>query len=190
MRYLPKLALPLLLALLACTDGSIGRTRSSLKDVFVANKIQKIAFSVSQWKFGFGHGLIHEIYALTVNNPSAKLIQPENSSNPAWSPDGSGIIFTSNRDGNAAIYSVELRGLAVRTLMRSDKYGLYAPTISPDGRVLVCDLISGSGPGELGLPSLGGAEQPSIAIITLDGTNSKTVYVAQGGVNASVVWKR
>jgi len=311
MRNLPRLALLLLLALLMSSGSGIGRTKNSLKDVFAASKIQKIAFLVSRWKFGLGHDWIHEIYAITADDPSAKLIQPENSLNPAWSPDGSklaftsfkpgkpselyvanadgsnriqlttskygsrvecvswspdgerlafsnwadkiakiflikadgsdmrvvteggcpkwspdgkqlaftrlnfgakprrsnvwiinvdgsearaltddksaselpewlpdgrGVIFASNRDGNFAIYSSDLAG-TVRLVLRSDKYSLSYPNLSPDGKVLVCQLQIER-------------EQPSVAVIPLEGANKKPVYVSEPGLQPSVVWKR
>jgi TolB protein len=312
MRKLPMLRLLLLLALLLCSASVTGRTKVNLKDVFATSKIQKIAYSVSQWKFGRGYVMTHEIYAMTADDPSAKLIQAENSSNPAWSPDGSKLasisfkpgklselyvvnadgsnriqlttskdgsgvscaswspdgerlafsaradkiakIFVINADGSdqrlitkgdcpkwspdgkqlafsryeartkaqrirvwitnvdgsdaraltdeksdssapdwlpdgrgvifassslygrVAIYSSDMAG-SVRLIKRSDKYDLYYPNLSPDGKLLVCQMQVER-------------EQPSVVVIMLEGTDIKPVYVAKGGIQPSVVWKR
>jgi Tol biopolymer transport system component len=60
---------------------------------------------------------------------------------PAWSPDGSQIVFMSNRDGNFDIYVMNVDGSHVRQLTRDAFGALYfiksaadiTPTWSPDG---------------------------------------------------------
>lgn len=52
---------------------------------------------------------------------------------PDWSPDGSQILFTSQRDGNAKIYVINADGSGQRPINR-DPANDYEPTWSPDGR--------------------------------------------------------
>jgi hypothetical protein len=51
---------------------------------------------------------------------------------PAWSPDGNQIAFSSNRDGNEEIYLMNADGSNVRPLTQ-DSNRNYSPTWSPDG---------------------------------------------------------
>jgi Tol biopolymer transport system component len=53
--------------------------------------------------------------------------------NPAWSPDGRRIAFTSNRDGNEDIYVVDVDGGGLVNLTRSRGTD-RRPVWSPDGR--------------------------------------------------------
>jgi len=59
---------------------------------------------------------------------SPRLLIPEGQ-DPAWSPDGAKIAFTSTRDGEPAIYVAGADGSAVRRLTSGSW-----PTWSPDGR--------------------------------------------------------
>src|SRR6059036_2806483 len=55
---------------------------------------------------------------------------------PAWSPDGGSIVFTSDRDGSADLYRVKADGSAVERLTDSPAYDDQA-AFSNDGRQLV-----------------------------------------------------
>jgi len=55
--------------------------------------------------------------------------------NPAWSPDGRKIAFTSNRDGNEDIYVVDVEGGGLVNLTRSRGTD-RKPVWSPDGRLI------------------------------------------------------
>jgi Tol biopolymer transport system component len=54
---------------------------------------------------------------------------------PNWSPDGQRIAFTSNRDGDAEIYTVNVDGWHVQQLTDNDTFD-GAPNWSPSGRKL------------------------------------------------------
>jgi Tol biopolymer transport system component len=96
---------------------------------------------------------------------------------PSWIPNGRGILFSSNRDGKFAIYAMDANGRNVRPIMHSDKINLFAPSISPDGRTLVCDRSRGDL--EFG--------NRSIWIIPLDGKGESMSLTS--GYHASVVWQ-
>ena len=59
-----------------------------------------------------------EIYTLDLENDAlTNLTQsPSNEGDPAWSPDGSKIVFTSDRDGNIEIYVMDADGANPRRL--------------------------------------------------------------------------
>ena len=52
--------------------------------------------------------------------------------NPAWSPDGSRIAFSSNRDGDSEIYVMNADGSGVTPLTDNSDQD-YSPAWSPDG---------------------------------------------------------
>jgi tricorn protease len=60
-------------------------------------------------------------------------VHPADESNPVWTPDGSRIVFASNRLGSLDLYSVAPDGSGLRRLTyeSSDE---YPTSISPDGR--------------------------------------------------------
>ena len=55
---------------------------------------------------------------------------------PAWSPDGQMIAFTSERDGNAELYTMSLESGSVRRLTDSPEHE-FSPLWSPDGEQLL-----------------------------------------------------
>ena len=56
---------------------------------------------------------------------------------PAWSPDGKEIFFSSDRGGNPQIYKVNVDGVTdVNRVTFEGKYNL-SPSLSPDGKLLL-----------------------------------------------------
>ena len=49
-----------------------------------------------------------------------RAIGPVNSAEPAWSPDGRKLLFTSWQDGNAEIYSMDTGGGSIKRLTAND----------------------------------------------------------------------
>lgn len=54
---------------------------------------------------------------------------------PAWSPDGSKIAFTSNRDGNQEIYVMDIDGKNKRNLTNTPSEDEH-PTWAPDAAMI------------------------------------------------------
>jgi Tol biopolymer transport system component len=63
---------------------------------------------------------------------------------PAWSPDGSFIVFTSDRMGSADLFLVKLDGTGLKQLTNDPAYDDQA-AISPDGKQLVFVSTRGGG---------------------------------------------
>jgi dipeptidyl aminopeptidase/acylaminoacyl peptidase len=60
-----------------------------------------------------------------------------NDVNPIWSPDGSRIVFASNRKGSGDLYQKPTSGTAEEKLLLSTPLGKQAADWSPDGRFLL-----------------------------------------------------
>jgi TolB protein len=52
---------------------------------------------------------------------------------PAWSPDGTGIVFDRGRQGDHDIYVMEADGSGLASVLQ-DRADDFAPAWSPDGR--------------------------------------------------------
>lgn len=56
------------------------------------------------------------LFVIDAGGGPGRAIGPVNSSEPAWSPDGRRLLFTSWQDGNAEVYSMDASGGDVRRL--------------------------------------------------------------------------
>jgi len=65
-----------------------------------------------------------------------------NSINPRWSPDGSEIVFSSDKEGNWEIYTMELDGLGQTRLTHNEKRD-DMPVWSSDGKIAFTRHFSG-----------------------------------------------
>jgi hypothetical protein len=64
---------------------------------------------------------------------------------PAWSPDGSRIVFQSNRATNNDIYVMHADGSGVTNLTNTPDTGEFDPEFSPDGSTIAFVADSGGG---------------------------------------------
>lgn len=101
---------------------------------------------------------------------------------PRWSPDGSRIIFSSNRDGRYAIYSANPDGSKLQRLIYSDDSDFFFPVLSPDEKHLV---VFGGRIFDSKILMRMGARM-SILTITLDATH--TTKVLDEGMAPTVFW--
>jgi Tol biopolymer transport system component len=65
--------------------------------------------------------------------------EPEVDAEPAWSPEGSQVVFRSRREGSSDIYIMAADGSGIANLI-SDPVGPddeFAPAWNPDGKLLV-----------------------------------------------------
>jgi len=75
--------------------------------------------------------------------------------NPRWAPDGSRILFYSNRGGKYEAWTILPDGSGLGRIASAPGTDLYAPIWSPDGKRLACGL----GFGAAALLDLGGLEE-------------------------------
>ncbi|HEV7376660.1 MAG TPA: hypothetical protein VGN95_18245, partial [Pyrinomonadaceae bacterium] len=81
-----------------------------------------------------------DIRVLKVNGASdVALTTTKNNSDPAWSPDGSQLVFASRRDGNFEIYVMDSGGLVQKRLTQNE-LGDLSPSWSP--YISIADSLS------------------------------------------------
>ncbi len=78
------------------------------------------------------------------------LTSPDVDYNPAWSPDGAWLAFTSERDGSADLYRVRPNGADLQRLTDSPAFDDQA-AFSPDGRQIVFVTSRAGGTADLWL---------------------------------------
>ncbi|MBD0337665.1 MAG: PD40 domain-containing protein [Thermoleophilia bacterium] len=64
---------------------------------------------------------------------------------PDWSPDGRTIVFTSNRSGGGALWTMRADGRGQRVLLDLPRSDEFHPRYSPDGRLIAFTRLSADG---------------------------------------------
>jgi serine/threonine-protein kinase len=64
---------------------------------------------------------------------------------PIWSPDGSRVLFNSNREDRWAVWSVAATGLGQPELVYKGENSTWVESISPDGRLCIHERTSDAG---------------------------------------------
>jgi Tol biopolymer transport system component len=79
-----------------------------------------------------------DIYSLNLADTTMVSLtdSPGNDHSPRYSPDGTSIVFVSNRDGNREIYIMNADGTN-QTRLTNSSYQEYHPRFSPDGGSIV-----------------------------------------------------
>jgi eukaryotic-like serine/threonine-protein kinase len=77
------------------------------------------------------NGADHDIFwvGLKGGEPVPISVGPADDRNPTWLPDGSGLVFSSDRDGRAGIWKTDLSGGSAMRLTDDAR----EPAVSPDG---------------------------------------------------------
>jgi Tol biopolymer transport system component len=95
-----------------------------------------------------------------------------------WLPDGAGILFSSERDGPAAAFTVDLDGKNVRKLGADPLMNWFHPVLSPDGKSLLVEAAT--------LPD---AAVRRVSVVQIDADTRRAKMLAIGN-HFSVLWEQ
>jgi Tol biopolymer transport system component len=102
-----------------------------------------------------------EIYAM--DNDGSNVLRltndPEHDIDPAWSPDGTQIVFISMRIAGSGLYVMNADGSSVTLLLEDPTGQLYRPAWSPDGTTILYQQDPG----------------PDLWLMNFDGTNRRNI---------------
>jgi len=119
-----------------------------------------------------------------------------NAHDPDWSPDGTKIIFASNRDGDWEIYTMNATdGTNVQQLTSNTGIDDNYPIYSPDGQMIAFSS-NRSGNEEIWIKKIGGGSiTPTFSIVSSSPTISPTTIIGTAQTfdvtvnkNADIVW--
>lgn len=136
--------------------------------------------------FAFKLSCRPEIYVInTFSRKYVDLTLGEGGTDPAWSPDGTRIAFSSFRHENSEIYTMSSDGSDVQRLTYTEG-GEGEPAWSPDGRQIayaahLLQVTVGCGFIPMGRPPDAKANPSYIYIMGADGTNQTKLEITSGG---------
>lgn len=109
------------------------------------------------WTARTGDGRDQDVFVSLSDGTGRRNVSasPAEDYHPAWSPDGKQIAFTSERDGNAELYSIELDTGALRRLTFDAAHDDQA-SYSPDGDFIAFESTRAGRTGVYAMPPLGG----------------------------------
>jgi hypothetical protein len=124
-----------------------------------------------------------ELFVAAADGSGARLLTDpgEKAEEPAWSPDGSSIAFSSNRDGNSDIHVIGADGFGRRKITSADTHE-YHPLWSPDGSTIAFDREHAFDPSNPEGFDLG------IYLVGADGAGERPLIDATGVVEGDLAW--
>src|SRR5262245_39257232 len=103
---------------------------------------------------------------LARGNPTRLTFDPSSDHSPVWSPDGSSILFTSERDGHANLYQSAASGGGADQLVVQSDFRKYATDWSADGKIILYQEQSPKTGNDLWVFPLDGQQKPFVFLQT------------------------
>ncbi len=117
--------------------------------------------------YGVEDGEAMNIYVTEIaTGATSPLTEGGRNSEPAWSPDGSRIVFVSSRGGATDLYTMNADGTRERRLLEAPGLAESSPSWSPDGSSIIFAASASNADGTLrpsaiyALPASGGTPAP------------------------------
>lgn len=129
--------------------------------------------------------LLGDLYSLPVAGGTATRITSGQAYDmqPRYSPDGTQIVFISDRDGAENVWIADSKGENARALTKTQWKNFVSPTWTPDGQYIVVTRDS-----KLVLYHSEVENGSGIEITGKAGTNSGSFYGASFGPDANYIW--
>lgn len=124
------------------------------------------------------HGQSGSIWIINADGTGEKKIIEDNSTvlEPSWAPDGTSIVFASEREHKSAIFRVNLDGTGLGRLASDKELTFFFPLFSPDGKQLVVD----------GYPA-SSRSTGTVLLLELAGHSGR---ILAEGIHPSVLWQK
>jgi hypothetical protein len=130
---------------------------------------------------------VSEIYVMNVDGSNqtrlTTTISGHYNSSPAFSPDGTRIVFDSTRDGHSEIYMMNADGSA-QTRITNNSAGNFRPSFSPDGSRIVFETFRDGTTGEIYIMNADGSGQRRL---TNNSVNDFAASFSPGGTHVAFV---
>jgi eukaryotic-like serine/threonine-protein kinase len=100
---------------------------------------QKLAVQVMDWQSKNSDIWVYELLGRTRHRLTFDSSIDSHASDPVWSPDGSRIVFASNRNGHFDLYQMASSGGAKEEVLLQSNDDKHPTSWSPDGRFIAYD---------------------------------------------------
>src|SRR5215813_2225732 len=100
------------------------------------------------------------LYELARGIKTRFTFDPAGEREPIWSPDGSRIVFTSNRKGHFDLYQKSANGAGSEELLLESNFDKAPSSFSPNGRFLLYSAVDPKTKADLWVLPLGGDRKP------------------------------